>query len=119
MNAIMWIILAIIIALAIVMVFVIKKRKGKFGTDYKSLFWMGVIFIIVHFLGRLFLKWDSYIFLILGLIYFIMGLSNRKYWDKKVTWKDFSKKERKVRMWVILSLLIALVVLILVLFLVG
>jgi FtsH-binding integral membrane protein len=88
-NAIPWIILAVLgLLLVFLVVGVYVTRKEKKETDYRNLFNMGVIWLIIG--GVLELvelnRGESLEFntlLMLGVIFTIAGLSNKGKWNKE------------------------------------
>ena len=111
LTPIMWIIVAVLIALAIV--FIYWARKGKINTDevdYKTYFIIGMCWFPLG------IAMDNAVFWIMGLVFLGIGLMNRKKWGKKV---KLTKKQMKIRSWIMSGLLIALVLGVLVLFLYG
>ena len=94
-------ILVLIVAFAVMAIFVTKKG-GKAPTDYYSLFVMGITWlpfgIIIKlidpevFIGNL--------FLVLGFIYTVMGLTHKNEW--KVNHKLLSSKQKKIKMIIVL-----------------
>ena len=120
MNSLMWLIVGILVALGIIFVFLLSKKKGKIGhTNYKSMFIIGIIFLCIHVVFSLIDQFNLHsIFLILGIVYVVIGLTNKKHWGKKVTWNDLEEKERKVKIWIIIGLLVAIILGALVFFLV-
>jgi uncharacterized membrane protein YfcA len=88
-------IVVIILALLVVAIFVRKKYPRP--TDYYSFFWIGVMWIIVGILMMLFADGD-YFFLLMGVIFAIIGLANKKKWKKnRVRWKDLKKPEKLIQ----------------------
>ena len=98
-------VLVLLIVLGIFMFFMMKSRKEKSkGLDYHSLFIIGIIWVIIG----IFLK--NYFLLVLGGILFLAGILNKKKWkSNKVKWEDFSKEEKKMRIWMVSILAIILI----------
>ena len=100
---IVWIwtsIVVLILVLLGVFVFVSKEKKPE--TDYHSLFVMGVIWIGAGI--PLMISANSPTLFFMGIVFMIIGLSNRKKWkqniqEKKKRWKGLSKKDKKRFIW--------------------
>ena len=94
-GAIPWIlvsILALVLLLAVVFVFALRKGKQPRTMDYRTYFRMGVVWIPTGLVLSL-LPWLLHgedfsffglFFLAVGLGYTLVGLLNRDKWDKKV-----------------------------------
>ena len=86
-----WILLTILLGLiaAIVGVFVlfVMQKKKKEGTykepDYRAFFVMGICFIPMGIIFTTSISPAFISFLVLGLLYMIIGLANRDKWVKK------------------------------------
>jgi hypothetical protein len=91
------------------------KRRNR-APDYYIFFIMGIVWMIV---GILCMVLHDYMFgtiFVLGLIFSMFGLANKKKWKKdRLTWKKMSKDEKRMRI-VTISALGVLVVLCLLLF---
>lgn len=113
LTASSWILIAIaaiVIILGILAIILTKKRKHK--PDYYSLFIMGAIWLPFGAVMSITNPESTvgFMFLILGLIYFIVGLSHKKEWKKNhKTLKQMSKQERKLKI-IIMAALLALLI---------
>jgi uncharacterized membrane protein len=93
---------ALLIALGMVLVLVIKKDKNTKNKDYYSLFLMGLTWAVVGFLP---INID---FLVIGVVFMILAWRHRKEWRKNYTpFGELSNKERWIR--ITLMLLVVLV----------
>lgn len=91
-------ILALIVLLAVFW----WKRKEINRTNYRSLFWLGIIFLTIYALGALGGgDQTSSIFLILGVVYFVIGLMNKGQWGRQT--KALNKVQER-QMIVVLTL---------------
>ena len=100
-ETITWMILATVIALGVLAVFMFKK--GKFKTDeidYRTHFIIGIVWIPLG------IALDMTAFWALGLVFMAVGLVNYKKWGKPV---KMTKKQQKIRTWIIIGLVIAVV----------
>ena len=86
----MIVILAILIIFAIV-AFIFTKDKKKKEPDFLVFFVLGLVWLIIGLIS------DSSELLILGLIFFISGLSNKDKWWKNKNWSELNEEERKIR----------------------
>lgn len=101
-----WVTLAIVALIVfLIIVFTLNiSRKSKRGPDYYALFIIGVVWLIIGVPLQNPALWT------LGLIFFIVGIVNKEKWKKnRVHWKDLSKKEQKLRMWIMIGLTILIV----------
>lgn len=86
------IILLLIVAFAIVFM----TRKNKRTTDYRILFFLGIIFIGAGVPLKIFLL------TLLGILYMAIGIAHRKDWGKEPQkWNELSKKEKTTRLVII------------------
>ena len=106
MDSQFWIIAMIsvlILVLAFVAVYVRKKKKVP--TDYYSLFVMGSIWLLFGVLL------DYSLFLIMGLVFVIIGVTNKDKWKKnRRKWAKMGKDEKKlfvIAIVVLVALLVA------------
>lgn len=95
MDKNIWFTGAILIAIIILAVIVFEmKRKNKLPTDYKSFFYIGLMWIVV---GLVAIR-ENYFFLIMGVAFAIIGLSHKKDWEKNHRkWSELDPKERKIK----------------------
>ena len=94
MDAMIWILIFIavaIVVLGILAIFFIKAREGKHKVDYYSLFIMGIIWLIVG------IPLNNSILWILGIVFFVIGIANKDKWKKNRTdWKKITKRQKVV-----------------------
>ena len=109
---VIWLVLGLIVLLALVAV-VMNMKRGKEPTDYYTLFIIGIVWlpfgIVMKFLdGNLFV---GNLFILLGLIYSLMGLANRDKWKKnRKSWEGVKGKDKRMRAMISIGLGIALLV---------
>ena len=90
----------------------ITNRKSKTPPDYYNLFIIGMIW----FCAGVPLK--NYALTILGLVFMLLGIMNKDKWKKnRRTWKNLSKKQKRIKMIVVGILTLLLLAGIIVLFL--
>lgn len=65
------------------------KKKGRI--DYYSFFSMGIIFIPIGVVIK------NYFFSVFGLVLTIIGILNRKKWEKPKAWYELSPQEKKAK----------------------
>ncbi len=111
-NWLVFSIIALIVFLALVFTLRISKKHKK-GPDYYALFIIGIVWLIIGIPLENVALWT------LGLIFFIVGVVNKDKWkSNRIHWKDISKKEKKIRIWIMIALgifiIIGLVVLLLI-----
>jgi multisubunit Na+/H+ antiporter MnhB subunit len=90
------IIVIILLILLIAYIILLKKKKIIGGINYRTLFYIGICFLPLGI--------NNPGFLVLSIVYIVIGLANRKKWGKEKKWEDFSPQERKVKIIVIIGL---------------
>jgi hypothetical protein len=84
MNAMIWIVLSVVILLGIVVIyttfFISKKQKNP--TDYRGLFNMGIVWLLIGLAFYIF--FGNSLFLILGMVVTMIGLANNRKWDSPI-----------------------------------
>lgn len=96
-------ILVVIVIFAIIF-FIFNRGKKKRPVDYLSLFLIGIIWLFFGIIT------ENIALIVLGLIFLIVGLVNRKLWKKNtITWKSLSKKEKQVRIVLIIIVILFIV----------
>jgi hypothetical protein len=81
-----WILISIVgllLILGAVVLLAWKKRERKHETDYYAFFVMGLLWMVVGGVFMLFQDFEFNGLFAIGLIFFIMGLSNRDKWKKR------------------------------------
>lgn len=82
-----WVLIALLVLILLFIIFVIitiRKKKEMPKPDYRAFFYLGLIFLFVYIIGSLFGRGEpSSIFLILGIVYFTVGLTHKDKWGKK------------------------------------
>jgi cytochrome c biogenesis protein CcdA len=96
-----WIAVSIIILgiiFVLLAVYLYRHQGKKHEVDYRTLFNMGLIFFVIGLTTSNPGMWG------LGLAFFAIGLVNRKKWKKEKKWSELTKKERKVRIVLLVAL---------------
>jgi hypothetical protein len=86
------IIVAIIVA-AVAVVYLYLLSKGKIqqtGPDYRTLFYLGLVFFI-------FGSVNNPTFYVIGLVFFIVGLVNKKKWKPEKKWSEMPPAQRNFK----------------------
>lgn len=104
MSALSWILIAIVLILVIFLAVIFFSKKKKCPPDYKSWFVMGITWAIVGIPFAI--SFNNYGLLGIGIIFTILGLAHKKDWNKykKPSWKDLTKKEKQLRIWIMIVL---------------
>ena len=88
---IMIVILVVLILLGMLFFYMCKGKKHK--PDYYSLFTIGIIWVAIG------IPLKNYVLLIMGIIFLIVGLVNKKKWKtNRRTWNDLNSKEKKIKL---------------------
>jgi len=96
----------IIALLAIVLVWRIKKGKYQYQTDYKGMFWMGIIFTLFGALYIFFVDNAFTGIFVIGLVFIGVGSANKDKWGKR------KKPDPKTQKWLMIATLIGIIVLV-------
>jgi uncharacterized membrane protein len=81
-----------------------KNKSGQREPDYYAFFIMGLIWFIAGLIVNNTPLW------IIGLLFLLIGLFNHKKWrQNEFKWKDLSRREKRLRIWIFAFLLIILV----------
>ncbi len=101
-----WLLIGIGLLLIVFAVLYIQMRKiNKRPVDYYNLFIMGIIWLPIGIIM------DYNAFLILGLIFTLIGIANKDKWEKnRVRWSDYTDKEKKFHKIMIGALTIILLI---------
>ena len=76
---------AVIIALLGIFIWKLSKKNWKHETDYRTFFYMGLVWIIFSGAYMIFRnEFELSGLFAMGVIFFILGLANRNKWGKKV-----------------------------------
>lgn len=90
-----------LIILGLLVVFLIKQKGKKHKPDYQTFFTIGIIWTAF---GIIFWKEMSF-FLIIGIVFLILGLSNKDKWKKNHrSWNKMNKNEKKLMIWIMIIL---------------
>ncbi len=109
-------ILIIAVAVAIIVllfVFVVVRRQEKRPPNYRALFILGIVFIPIS------ISTENYAFIGVAVMFMIIGLANRKKWEKPKKWSELSYTERRLKITLIIILSLFLIFGIVVFFLVN
>jgi len=102
MDAIPWVLVmvgiaALVVALAVIMAW--KYRKGRLqqkSEDYKMYFIMGLVWIIIG-VAFAFMDYSMSFFLPMGVVFLVLGLTNRDKWGKEVPASPGYRKKLIIR----------------------
>ncbi len=76
----------------------LRNKYGNQLTNFKIYFYLGAVFIIMGIAMKL------YFFSIIGLIFTITGLVNKKNWRDFEDWVDLTPKQRRFKIIVVIGL---------------
>lgn len=81
-----------------------KNKKRQKTPDYYAFFIMGFIWFIAGLIMKNVPLW------IVGLLFLLIGVFNHRKWrQNEFKWKDLSKRERRLRIWILTFLLVILI----------
>lgn len=96
-----------ILILAILIFALANKKYRNRPTDYKALFTMGIIWLGAGVaLGISASNWGLFV---MGLIFFIIGLSNKNKWKDAPKWSDLSPQQQKFKLGIMLILVVLII----------
>ena len=100
-NTILIIAIAAVLVILLFIIFVLRKQQKK-PPNYRALFILGLVFLPLG------ISTDNYGFMAVSALFMIIGLANRKKWDKPKKWSELSYTERrlKITLLIVLSLLL-------------
>ena len=107
-DAFPWIIFLMMVLMIIFGVIVAylfsKNKRGQKGPDYYAFFIMGLIWFIAGLIAK------NIPLGIVGGLFLLISLFNHKKWKQnEFKWKDLSKFEKRLRIWVMIFLLIIII----------
>ena len=101
-----WLIISILILVVVLMLlgaFLIVNRKKKQTPDYYTLFIMGLLWAAI---GP---ALENYFLSVMGVIFMVLGLVHKKEWKKHKNWDDLSKRERGIKLAIMIILLMLVI----------
>jgi len=101
MDKNIWLSAGILIAIILLgIVAFILRKKGKVPPDYKSFFYMGLLWMVVGLTAMR----ENYFFFIMGAAFTIIGLAHKKDWEKNHRkWNELEPRERKIKIGLAIS----------------
>jgi membrane-bound ClpP family serine protease len=107
MTALPWIIIGIT-ALILLFLIIFIFRRNKRPADYYAFFLIGIIWIIIG------IPTKNYFFSLVGVAFAVIGLANRDKWKKnRRIWGSATKRQRIVKIFIIIILVLVMGILIL------
>ncbi len=80
-----------VVSIAAISVTIYMKRKYQRPTDYRSIFYVGVVLMITSLAGNTSL-------VAVGVIFTILGLKNKSKWEEnRFRWSQLSKEEKNMK----------------------
>lgn len=102
----------VVAAMAAVIFYLTKHRKRKNGEkqsqNYKGLFIIGISWIPIGVVT------ENYVFVVIGIVFMIIGLRNKDKWKGEPKWSDLSNHERRFSIIIIAGVIVLAIVAILV-----
>ncbi|MFC1753214.1 hypothetical protein ACFL96_07440 [Thermoproteota archaeon] len=99
---ILWLVFALIVAVAVILVLAWKFRGEKFNTDYYAFYCLGLVWLILGIAG------NNTSLMMLGVVFGAIGMANKSKWKKK-DWTKMSKGDRRWLVSLITLLLLLLI----------
>jgi len=100
------IVLGILISIGLVIAIraAIIQRKENRKSNFKAFFIIGICWVPLG------IATNNTVFTILGLVFLILGLVNRKSWKNQPKWDELSPAEKKIKLALIIFLMLILIV---------
>ena len=115
-----WLLIVIgvlILILGIAAIYATKKSKKPPMSDYYTFFIIGIVWLIIGI--PLMINSDNLFFFIMGLVFMVIGLANKDKWKKNhKKWNQLKKREKNLKIGVIVVLGILVLAGLVVLFLI-
>ena len=93
----------LLVGLVIAIIATIIKRKENRKPNYKAFFIIGVCWVPIG------IATQNYVFMVIGLVFLVLGLLNRKSWENQPKWEDLSPAEKKIKLALIIFLSLILI----------
>lgn len=99
-SSLPWILISLVTLLILLLLFVVFiRKKKKFGPDYYAFFIMGIIWVAFG------IPTKNFGLAGMGVVFSIWGIVHKKEWKQNHrNWSQLTKKEQKLKMWVIIAL---------------
>ena len=94
----------LLVGLVIAIIATIIKRKENRKPNYKAFFIIGVCWVPIG------IATQNYVFMVIGLVFLVLGLLNRKSWENQPKWEDLSPAEKKIKLALIIFLSVVLII---------
>jgi hypothetical protein len=100
------IVLGILISIGLVIAIraAIIQRKENRKANFKAFFIIGICWVPFG------IATNNTVFTIIGLVFLILGLANRKNWKNQPKWDELSLAEKKIKLALIIFLMLILIV---------
>ncbi len=86
------IILVIVLAVFLISIIWLRKSRMNRTPNFRALFILGLTWLPMGLISDITVLWTT------GLIFFIIGIANRKKWDQSTRWTDLSPREKKIKL---------------------
>ena len=103
----------ILIGLVIAVIATIIKRKENRKPNYKAFFIVGITWVPLG------IATQNYVFIFVGLVLLILGLTKKKEWKNQPKWEELSQAEKKIKIALKIFLALILILGVVVYFLAG
>ncbi len=90
----------LILTLLFLMITAFRSKRGKTIPNYRAMFIIGIAILPSGFVL------DNPALWIVGIVFMIIGLANRKQWGQQTKWSDLSSNAKKVKLLLVGGLLL-------------
>ena len=96
-NSILIVAIAAVVVILLIF-FVVARKQEKRPPNYRALFILGIVFLPLG------ISTENYAFTGVGALFMIIGLANKKKWEKQKKWNELSYNERRLKITIIIVL---------------
>ena len=85
MSTVLWLIAGIAVAivlLGVIAIWRLREKGWKHETDYRAFFWIGLVWVLFGIPYTIIFDYTMNFFLIMGIVFLVMGAANRDKWRK-------------------------------------
>ena len=85
-------------------IFLVARNKGtKTEPDYRIFFILGITWIPLG------ISTENTAFLVMGIVFMVIGLANRRKWKEQEKWSELSPEKKKIKLIIIIGLTVLLI----------
>jgi uncharacterized membrane protein len=95
-----------VLVILLAVLFVVRRHRGEQPAepDYRVFFILGITWLPLG------ISTDNFAFLVMGIVFMIIGIANKDKWPEEKKWSELSSSERSKRLMIILGLALLVMV---------